>query len=197
IPHLYEWVVTGYLASDRKDDARDAAVGAARDYLEVDALAEAERMLQVAKGIESQDAPAVVAMRTLESIIAGRREGNVNGAANWTATQLLDAAFIARQKFKLFADTAQAAGDDAVAQRYSAAALDAVAQQNFLTGVADEIRLSHVRRAIEQMVSWAPADVRRSSNARSWKVATPDNSDRTVTWPAALVIRGRSTSEGP
>ena len=158
LPHLHEWLARSYREQNDLERARREELDAARDYLDLDALSQANA--SIARAVSESAPPDETINKTadaLRKIVAYRTaiptlQSTASVAPpDWSAAGL-DGRFVERQKFKTYADLAgraQTLGESAKAEELSVRAFDAGANQK-LTSTDDALRAIRVQRVIEQ-----------------------------------------------
>jgi tetratricopeptide (TPR) repeat protein len=156
LPYLHETLAKSYRAQNRLSDASEEDLAAARDYLDVDALASARTALKRVKVSPAESSSK--SYQTLVSILDYRdklptvdwkKDFSLPKWTDSSATPVLDSAFLARQQFKTLADLSTAAkrkGDTEAAEAFSAGAFEAVKGQKTY-GTADSLRIIDIKTA--------------------------------------------------
>jgi tetratricopeptide (TPR) repeat protein len=169
LPYLHETLANGYRSQGNTDLAAKEELAAARDYLDVDALKAAGKVLSRTKSTTND--PVVVDTYNKLTAIDDYRSGLTK--IDWKtkppeqvfatqATPVLDADFLARQRFKTFADLSDIAtkkGDSDAAKAFSDDATKALQTQRYRSGSsADWLRRETVYTVSPKAKSTKPVD---------------------------------------
>jgi len=169
LPYLHETLANGYRSQGNADLAAKEDLAAARDYLDVDALKAAGKVLSRTKSTTND--PAVVDTYNKLTAIVDYRAGLTK--IDWKttrpeqvfatqATPVLDADFLARQRFKTLADLSDIAtkkGDPDAAKAFSDDATKALQTQKYRSGSsADSLRRETMYTVSPKSTSTKPVD---------------------------------------
>ena len=200
LPYLHETLANGYRSQGNADLAAKEDLAAARDYLDVDALQAAGKVLSRTKPATND--PVVVDTYNKLTAIVDYRSGLTK--IDWKttppeqvfatqATPVLDADFLARQRFKTLADLsgiAKKKGDPDAAKAFSDDATKALQTQTYRSGSsADSLRRETVYTVSPKAKSIKPVDeepkyqINRDEQSSSRDIATvhPETTTTTIT----------------
>jgi hypothetical protein len=169
LPHINELLAGAYSRQGNPQDARAQLTAAAKAYLDLDALELASRAIGGARelGADSEQLKALESIAEFRMKIPNLAIESAAEVRPPTAEMAGDAAFLARQRFKMLADVAErvgAAGMQDASRDLYLRALESVQKQNSLGGTGDTLRMERIQGSVQKYVNVDTKDISDSGS---------------------------------